>query len=95
MAEVTVKLFGVLRVDTHLANEQVEAERLTDIFALLNKRVDEIYEEHAKADPSLEHPAPLSFNDAIVYIDGERCAKRRRKLKDGEEIWLLSPASGG
>ncbi|MBE6018330.1 MAG: MoaD/ThiS family protein [Lachnospiraceae bacterium] len=95
MADVTIKLFGVLRVDTHLACEQVNAERLGDIFALLNKRVDEVYAENKKLHPSLEHPPALSFKDAIVYINGERCSKKNRKLNDGEEIWLLSPASGG
>lgn len=95
MAKVTIKLFGVLRVDTHLANEQIEASRLDEIFALLNRKVDTIYEENLKSNPYLEHPAPLSFKDAIVYIDGQRCARKRRVLKDGEEIWLMSPASGG
>ena len=95
MAEVTIKLFGVLRVDTHLANEQIQAEKLGDIFDLLNRKVDRIYEENLKQSPDLKHPAPLSFKDVIIYIDGERCSKKNRKLKDGEEIWLLSPASGG
>ena len=95
MAKVTVKLFGVLRVDTHLAKEEVEAERLDDIFALLNRKVDEIYEENKKTNRTLEHPDPLSFKDALVFIDGERVSKKKRTLKDGEEIWLLSPASGG
>lgn len=95
MAKVTVKLFGVLRVDTHLAKEEVEAERLDEIFALLNQRVDAIYEENKKMNRSLEHPAPLSFKDALVFINGERVSKKKRLLNDGEEIWLLSPASGG
>ena len=37
----------------------------------------------------------LSFGDAIVYVDGERCMKKKRKLVGNEEIWLLSPAAGG
>ena len=95
MAEVTVKLFGVLRIDTHLANEQVRAEQLSDIFALLNDRAEQIWRERTAAKPGLPHPAPLSFSDAIVYINGNRCSKKRQKLSDGDEIWLLSPASGG
>ena len=87
MAEVTIRLFGVLRVDTRLACETVRAEKLGEIFPLLN--------EKAVKDASKEHPAPLSFNDAIIYINGERCSKKNRRLKDGDEIWLLSPASGG
>lgn len=95
MAEVTIKLFGVLRVDTHLACENVQADKLEDIFALLNQKVDAIYEENKQSNPSLVHPAPLSFKDAIVYINGERCSKKNRQLKEADEIWLLSPASGG
>lgn len=95
MAEVTIKLFGVLRVDTHLANEKVEADRLSDVFAVLNKRVDVIYAENVKKNMSLAHPDPLSYKDAIVYVNGERCSKKNCRLSDGDEIWLLSPASGG
>ena len=95
MADVTIKLFGVLRVDTHLACEQIHAEKLSDIFAVLNRKVDEVYAENVKSHPSLEHPSPLSFKDAVIYINGERCSKKNRQLSDGDEIWLLSPASGG
>ena len=95
MAEVTVKLFGVLRIDTHLANEQVQADRLSDIFALLNDRAELIYKDRLAAKPGLRHPAPLSFSDAIVYINGKRCPRKRQKLSEGDEIWLMSPASGG
>lgn len=95
MAKVTVRLYGVLRVDTHLAKEEVEAVKLGDIFALLNQRVDEIYAENVKEKPALEHPEKLSFKDAVIYINGDRCAKKNRALKDGDDIWLLSPASGG
>ena len=56
MAKVTVRLYGVLRVDTHLAKEQVEAVKLDDVFALLNQKVDEIYAENVKEKPTLEHP---------------------------------------
>lgn len=95
MAKVTVKLFGVLRVDTHLAKEEVDAEKLEDIFVLLNQRVDEVYEENKKSNSRLEHPDPLSFKDAVVFINGDRVSKKKRILNDGDEIWLLSPASGG
>ena len=95
MAKVTVRLYGVLRVDTHLAKEEIEASKLDDIFVLLNRKVDAIYEENVKEKPSLEHPEKLSFKDAIVYINGDRCSKKNNALKDGDDIWLLSPASGG
>ena len=95
MARVTVKLFGVLRVDTHLAKEEIDAGKLEDIFDLLNRKVDEIYQEHKKMNSSLKAPDKLSFKDAVVFINGKRVSGKHYRLKDGEEIWLMSPASGG
>ena len=84
MAKVKVKLFGVYRVDTHIAETDVEAEKLRDLFAALHERIG-----GARMDSGLE------FKDAVVYINGEPCAKKGKKLADGDEVWLLSPASGG
>lgn len=95
MTKIKVKLFGVLRVDTHLAEEIIEADKVSDIFIILNERVDRVYAENRKADPSLVHPDTLSFKDAIVYINGERCSSKKAKLSEGDEVWLMSPASGG
>ena len=95
MATVTVKLFGVLRMDTHLAKETLDIEKVSDLFASLNARVDEVYETNRAENPALEHPETLSFKHAVVFINGEACKSKNRKLRDGDEIWLLSPASGG
>ena len=95
MANVTVKLFGVLRMGTHLAKETVDIEKLGDLFISLNQRVDEVYAENKKADPKLEHPEPLAFKHTVIFINGEPCKNKNRVLNDGDEIWLLSPASGG
>ena len=95
MAKVTVKLFGVLRMDTHLASEEIEAEKLDDIFALLNRRVDEVYEDNKQKNAALKHPDKLSFKDAVIFINGNRVSRKNTPLTDGAEIWLLSPASGG
>ena len=95
MAKVTVKLFGVLRVDTGLATSEVSANKLGDIFKFVNEEITDIYEERHRDDPELERPDAISFSDAIVYINGKRCPRKGRKLSDGDEIWLMSPASGG
>lgn len=95
MANVTVKLFGVLRMDTHLAREEVCIEKVEDLFVSLNARVDEVYAENLKSDPALVHPEPLSFKHVVLFINGERCKNKKQKLTDGDELWLLSPASGG
>ena len=31
----------------------------------------------------------------IVYVDGERCMRKGKKLPETGEVWLLSPAAGG
>ena len=95
MAKIKVRLFGVFRMDTHLSDENIEAEKVIDIFDKLNVLAGEKFSEKKKDNPALTQPEPIAFQDAIVYINGERCPKKKRKLENGDEIWLLSPASGG
>ena len=95
MAEVTVKLFGVYRTDTHIASTVIDAKKVIDIFPILNQKVDEGFLEKKKQNPDLVRPDPIKYKDAVVYIDGERCSKKSRELKSGEEVWIMSPASGG
>ena len=95
MAKVTVKLFGVLRVDTGLAAAEVSADKLGDVFKYVNDEINELYEERLKDDHVAERPDEITFSDAIVYINGKRCPRKGHKLSDGDEIWLMSPASGG
>ena len=45
MAKVTVKLFGVLRMDTKLKAEEINIDKVEDIFDSLNLIVDERFEE--------------------------------------------------
>lgn len=84
MAQVKVKLFGVFRMDTHTAEVTVSAEKLKDVFDALHEKL---------GGAQLE--SGLQFKDAVVYVNGESCRKKSQKLSDGDEIWLLSPASGG
>ncbi len=84
MAKVTVKLFGVFRVDTRTPQLELECDKLRDVFKQLNEKLG-----HIRMDSGLQ------FKDAVVYVNGEACKKKSRALQDGDEIWLLSPASGG
>lgn len=86
MASVKVRLFGVYRMDTHLAETTVEAQTLSEMLKALHTQILE-------RDPDTQ--MTLSFRDAMVYINGEKCRKSKQKLSDGDEVWLLSPASGG
>ena len=83
MAKVNVKLFGVYRIDTHISHTEIEAEKLSDVLNGLNKMA------------TGENKSSIAFTDATVFINGEHCKKKKQKLNDGDEIWLLSPASGG
>ncbi|HOD02281.1 MAG: hypothetical protein BWY46_01212 [Firmicutes bacterium ADurb.Bin300] len=85
MAKVTVKLFGVMRLDSKISGAQIEIERISDIFNVLN--------ENIKSEAPQEKL--LSFNDAVVFVNGERCKKKSFKPSNGDEIWLMSPSSGG
>ena len=84
MAKVKVKLFGVYRVDTRTAEVELEAERLKDVFTALHEKLG-----------GVRMDSGLQFKDAAVYVNGESCRRKSAKLSDGDEIWLLSPASGG
>ncbi len=84
MAKVKVKLFGVFRMDTHTSEAELEAEKLKDVFSALHEKLGGVQLESG-----------LQFKDAVIYLNGESCRKKSQKLADGDEIWLLSPASGG
>ena len=95
MAEITVKLFGVYRTDTHIASTEIDVKKVIDIFPVINEKASAVFEEKKKENPSLEKPEPIQFKDAVVYINGERCSKKGRELKTDDEVWIMSPASGG
>ena len=84
MATVKVKLLGVYRVDTRVAETEVQAEKLRDMFTALHGKLG-----------GAQTVSGLQFKDAVVYVNGEPCARKGKKLAEGDEIWLLSPASGG
>ncbi|MBQ3432098.1 MAG: MoaD/ThiS family protein [Clostridia bacterium] len=91
MAKVTVKLFGVYRMDTHLKSAEIEA----DVLSAALQQLHDIIDQKAKAEGTAEEVKNLSFKDATVFINGERCRKKKQKLKDNDDVWILSPASGG
>ena len=84
MAKIKVKLFGVYRMDTHTAELELEAEKLRDVFGALHEKLG-----------GAATASGLQYKDAVIYLNGESCRKKSAKLSDGDEIWLLSPASGG
>ena len=108
---VKVKIFGVLRTTTGFSYLETDAKIVNDIFEVISRRMAMGYEEDKQElermkndpdvkyikpkNPALEYHESLRFKDAVVYVNGERCMRKKRKLSDGDEVWLLSPAAGG
>lgn len=108
---VKVKIFGVLRTTIGLGYLELDAKNVLDVFTEISKIMEtRYYEEQKKLEemkndpnvknikpknPALEPQKEITFSDAIVYVNGERCMKKKMKISDGDEIWLLSPAAGG
>lgn len=108
---VKVKVFGVIRTTTGFSYLEVNAKAVNDIFEIISERMALGYEEDKEElermkndpnvkyikpkNPALEYHQRLQFKDAVVYVNGERCLRKGRKLSDGDEVWLLSPAAGG
>lgn len=108
---VKVKIFGVIRTTTGFSYLELEANKVKDIFTEISRKMEIGYKEDLKKleeqknDPNKKYVKPrnpalnpqesLEFGDAVVYVNGERCMRKGKKLSDGDEVWLLSPAAGG
>jgi molybdopterin converting factor small subunit len=77
---VTVRLFGALRLDTKRKSLEVEA---ATVEAMLTQ-----------AAASLGLPDRSALEQSVVFVNGERRG-RRSQLRDGDEVYLLSPMAGG
>ena len=104
---VKVKIFGVLRSTTGLSEHNTTAKTVNGIFEEISAIMEERYYDDLKKQESdtskykkernaaLVPHKGLKFKDAIVYVDGERCMRKGKKLPENSEVWLLSPAAGG
>ncbi len=108
---VKVKIFGVLRTTIGFGYLEVEGKTVKSVFEEISKIMHQRYledknkTEALKNNPDVKYIKPrnqalephmqLGFGDAIVYVNGERCMRKGKKVADGDEIWLLSPAAGG
>lgn len=84
MAEIEVKLYGKLNLDSKIKSTKLNAQNISGIFDELNKQI--LLIDGAK---------PIYYKDALVYINGKRCSNKRKKLKEKDLIWLMSPTMGG
>ena len=77
---ITVKLFGLLRLDSGIKERQLEAATVNEVFDLLLKETDRITRR--------------DLDGCVVMINGKQ-GKKRSKLTDGDQVVLLSPVAGG
>ena len=83
---VKVKLFGLFRLDTGLKELKADAGTVKELYPVL-------LEEAKKANPATKITA-ADIGGCIVVINGKQC-KKSAKLRDGDEVWLMSPVCGG
>ena len=79
MAMVTVKCFGVLRVDSKIDTVDIESSNIGEVFEKINALI--------------ESDMTVSFSQALTYINGDLCTSKHEKLHDGDEVWVISAAS--
>ena len=74
---ITVKLYGLLRLDSGVKELRAEAESVKELLCLLQQRL-----------PGQD------LAGCVLLVNGKRATKRT-KLRDGDEVTLLSPVCGG
>ena len=83
---VTVKLFGLFRLDTGLKTLNVEANSVKELYHIL-------LAEAKKVKPDTKITA-ADIDGCIVVVNGKQ-ARKSSPLKDGDQVSLMSPVCGG
>jgi len=77
---ITVKLFGLLRVESGIKELRLEANTIKQVYAVLLEHSDKINEK--------------DIDGCVVLINGNK-GTRKSKLNDGDLVILMSPTAGG
>ena len=77
---ITVKLYGLLRLDTGIRELSLDAKTVPELYSRLLEHSDRI----TKKD----------LEGCVLLVNG-KAANRRTKLADGDVVQLLSPVAGG
>ena len=83
---VTVKLFGLFRLDTGLKEIKAEASSVKELYPIL-------LDEAKKVNPTTMITA-ADIDGCIVVINGKQ-SKKNSKLRVGDTVFLMSPVCGG
>ncbi len=77
---ITVKLFGLLRLDSAIRELTLDAASIPEVKEALLARSDKI----TKKD----------IDGCVILINGKP-GKKKSKLEDGDQVVLMSPVAGG
>ena len=77
---ITVKLYGLLRLDSGIRELPLDAKTVPELYSRLLEKTDRI----SKKD----------LEGCVLLVNG-KAANRRTKLADGDVVQLLSPVAGG
>ena len=77
---ITVKLYGLLRLDSGIRELSLDAKTVPEVYSRLLEKTDRI----SKKD----------LEGCVLLVNG-KAANRRTKLADGDVVQLLSPIAGG
>lgn len=91
MARITVRMFATLREASGAAEAEVDAEDLPELLKRLGQQFGR------PLASMLEHHAGDS-EVLVVLVNGRNVIRRdfrKAKLKDGDEVSIFPPVSGG
>lgn len=77
---ITVKLFGLLRLESGIKELHIEADNVKSLFKAICSQTDKV---------SLD-----DLNGCIITINGNQ-GNKRSTLHDGDVVILMSPVAGG
>lgn len=83
---VHVKLFGLFRLDTGLKELEADAAEVSQLYPILLAEAKRV-----KPDTTV---TAADIDGCIVMINGKQ-GKKSSKLRDGDQVMLMSPVCGG
>ena len=83
---VHVKLFGLLQLDTGLKELDAEAATVGELYPILLR-------EAKRRKPATTVTA-RDVDGCVILINGKQ-GKKSSRLRDGDEVLLMSPVCGG
>lgn len=83
---VKVKLFGLFRLDTGLKELEADVTEVRQLYPLL-------LAEARRVRPDTQISA-ADIDGCIILING-RQGKKSSRLRDGDQVMLMSPVCGG